>query len=293
MNDPTIVEFRQPSRTVHPRTLWDTFWEVDAIAREVLGGVSMKYEIHICYGVNNISCLPGFSYSTKHDISASEVNLISDKSEKCVGICGIYGEEDALGRVPCRVNLFEVHVMRSVVEFEFPQVTLDGNLLSGGEGDVARELQAYGWVKMLMERLDAEECWGAIDDDTEYQAGYGEYYGAEMLAFHFRKRGPQTVIAGLEEGVRPTSEMYRAARDAEPFLHGYRRSSLRVIDLPWSDYWRRLQSGEVMTSQLFSPEIDERICSEQTARHLDASELEYFWQRRGGFPLDGSFTSIS
>jgi len=288
---PTLVSFRMSSRAINVRTMWEMFWEADAAVRLVLVGRPAVYRLYLAAetGFHNMALLWQERITVE---GIEEAMRIRDVEVRCVHIHAEYGEKDGAGVPEYGLFVHGSSTLQSLVQFEVNRACLDGDIMSSYPGDLARELHEYRLVKELMARLGAEECWGMTDDGKEGEVGYGPYYGAEMLPFHFRKHGPQTVITGLEDGIRPTWEMYQEARDAEPYLHGYRRTMLRIVDLPWEDYWRRVQVGEAMPSRLITRDDDERICSEQTARHLEAKTVKDFWMEKGGYPLDGSVRSI-
>jgi len=289
---PTLVSFRMSPRVVNARTMWEMFWQADAAAKEVLVGMPAVYRLYLAAGTgfHNMSLVWQECITVE---GIEEAMRVPDVAVRCVHIAVGYGEQDEAGASEYCMYVHGLSTLQSLVQFEITRACLDGDLLSLDSGEVTRELHDYRLVKELMAKLGAEECWGMTDDGVEGQVGYGPYYGAEMVPFHFRKHGPQTVIAGLEDGIRPTREMYQEARNAEPLLHGYRRTMLRIVDLPWDEYWRRVREGEVMSCRLITRDDDERICSGQTARHLEADTVQNLWREKGGYPLDGSVRSIA
>lgn len=285
----TAVSYRIPTQTIGVSSLWEVFSRVNSAFRELQGSLPAVYRLWLV-DVDQIQ--KARLSKRKKVVFNDQAQLLDYKRDPLFAIQGEYGEKHQNGESQYGLFLSYENLLKSLVEVRFNGVCLDGPMLSSTEEPIGEQLRAYHLAKELMDRLAAEECWASLDDQVEYQAGYGPYYAHEMVSFHFRREGPQTVIAGLEEGIRPTSEMGDLARRERPHLHGYRRDYLRLIDLPWAEYWARLCEGASVPYRLFTEEDNQRIEAEQIPRHHKATALGQAWLESERLPLNEGFRSL-
>ena len=285
----TAISYRIPSQKIDPSSLWEVFMKVHSAFRKLLGSLPPVYKLWLVDSGEEQKLWP----SKWNEIVVSEENRLMDfERHPLFYIQGEYGGACSNGESQYVINLQWKDILQSLLEVRFNGFCLDGPVLEGSGEPIDEQLQAYRLAKELMDCLGAEECWASLDDDVEYQAGYGPYYANEMVSFHFRREGPQTVIAGLEEGVCPTREMGDMARREAPLLHGYRRNYLRLIDFPWREYWKHVSSGVSLPYRLFTFEDDQRICGEQFLRHQKADALIEGWHEKVRLPIDEGFVSL-